>query len=308
MKESLLLLVLSLFTGTVVAQRGVSNVRTRAINKEQIEITYTLDTIQPGDSIYFRVESRFGGVLSVKKELVSGDIGTDVVPGPNKKIIWRTAENGYTLNGEIRATVFIKPAGYVGPIFPQTDNAIAIKATDSISIQKKSYQTPQDSSIVVSTSSADSTKDHKRRTLSYSPGPGWALVSAVLPGVGNIFVQTNSSGKAVPRIGFRPLVTVGFYGLLLYGFQQRNQVKAPYDLYLQQKNVAEGEPFYEEANRLHHRYYLATRAAAAIWATDVALTLIRGIKNSRMKAKAKTVSFAPGLFAGQVVAVCTIQL
>ena len=309
MKALPLFSILLLLAGSVTAQRGVSNVRTRSLNKEQIEITYTLDAIQPGDSVYFKVESRFGGALAVKKELVSGDVGTGITPGPNKKIIWRTAENGYTLNGEIRATVFIKPSGYTGPVIPKADSTATIKVPDSVFVAKKSYQTSPDSSTSANENTTDSTKVNKRRPWRYSPGPGWALVSAVLPGVGNMFVQKNAAGKAVPRVGLRPLVTVGFYGLLVFGFQQRDLSKAPYALYKEQKNSTEGQPYYDEANKYYHRYYLATRAAAAIWLTDVTLTLIRGIKNTQHKAvKKKAVSLAPGIVAGHPVAVCTIRL
>lgn len=303
-----LLLTLLFLDEVALAQRGVSNVKTRAINQTQLEITYTLDAFQPGDSLYFLVESRFGGALTVKRELVSGDVGTNLTPGPNKKINWRIAENGYILNGEIRATVFIKPQSYTGPILPKTNNPIVINASDSSFITKKSYQTAPETSLSTGTKPADSTKTTKPREWHYSPGPGWALVSAVLPGVGNMFVQKNQQGKVVPKVGLRPLVTVGFYGLLVYGLQQRNLAKVPYETYKQQKNAIEGEPFYNEANRFHHRYYIATRTAAVLWVTDLALTMIKGINNSKQKSKRNVVTLLPGYYAGYPVAVCRLTL
>ena len=128
------------------------------------------------------------------------------------------------------------------------------------------------------------------------PGPGWALLSAAAPGIGNIFVQTPK-----PKIGLRPIVTVAFYGLLVYGLTQRQQSGEQYLLYEQQKNVTVAEPYYVRANDLHHRYFVATRAAGLIWATDVLATFVRGIRNRTQTPK--PYSLRPGYQAGQPIAV-----
>ncbi|GAB3019183.1 hypothetical protein [Spirosoma pulveris] len=132
-------------------------------------------------------------------------------------------------------------------------------------------------------------------------GPAWALLSAVAPGMGNIFVQTPTS-----KIGLRPLVTVGFYGLLIYGFAERTKSQDAYSIYEQQKNRAAGEPYYQTANSHHQRYFLATRGALAVAAADVVLTFIKGLRNSQTQNEAqrfKHLMLRPGLQAGQPTAV-----
>lgn len=108
-------------------------------------------------------------------------------------------------------------------------------------------------------------------------GPGYALLSVVLPGVGNIFVQPNR------KIGLRPLVTVSYLGLLAYGLSQKSQSNKQYDLYNAQLNESDAQPYYDAANQYHQRYYLATRAAAVLMLTDVTFTLLRGIRNQRLQ-------------------------
>ncbi|WP_234734982.1 hypothetical protein [Tellurirhabdus bombi] len=107
-------------------------------------------------------------------------------------------------------------------------------------------------------------------------GPGYALLSALAPGIGNIFVQNPS-----PKIGVRPLLTVATYGLIIYGINQHRDSRKEYDLYLDQKNTTDAQPYYERANKAHQRYYIATRLAAVIWASDVVATFLKGARNQR---------------------------
>ena len=125
-------------------------------------------------------------------------------------------------------------------------------------------------------------------------GPAWALLSAVAPGVGNIFVQTPR-----PRVGLRPLLTLGCYGLLAYGLRERQTARDGYALYEQQRNLATAEPYYQQANDHHHRYYVATRGAVAVAAADVLLTFVRGLRNQRATRQSEPVTLGPGLQAGQ---------
>ena len=90
-------------------------------------------------------------------------------------------------------------------------------------------------------------------------GPAWALLSAVAPGIGNIFVQTPK-----PKVGFRPLLTVACYGLVAYGLTERQKSNDQYAIYEEQKNMAAGEPYYKTANDHYHRYFLATRGAIVV--------------------------------------------
>lgn len=132
-------------------------------------------------------------------------------------------------------------------------------------------------------------------------GPAWALVSVVAPGIGNIFVQ-----RPKPKIGLRPLLTVGCYGLVLYGLRERENARDAFAIYEEQKNRLAGEPYYQTANAHHHRYFLATRGAIAVAAADVILTFMKGLRNSRLANEAQptqSVTLRPGIQAGQPTAV-----
>ncbi len=135
-------------------------------------------------------------------------------------------------------------------------------------------------------------------------GPANALLSLIAPGIGNIFVQSPH-----PKVGYRPLITVAAYGALIYGLLERGKVNVPYDSYQNSKNPTEGQPFYDEANGHYQRYFIATRAAAAIALTDAVLTAIHGFRNQRerRKAAAPTVSVRPGWQVNQPVAVLTLR-
>lgn len=150
------------------------------------------------------------------------------------------------------------------------------------------------------TETAAPSNDARREQIPYK-GPAWALLSAVAPGVGNIFVQTPKA-----KIGLRPLVTVGFYGLLIYGLSERTKAQDVYRVYEQQKNREAGEPYYQTANGHHQRYFLATRGALVVAAADVVLTFIKGLRNSQIQKEAqrfKSLTLRPGLQLGQPTAV-----
>lgn len=129
------------------------------------------------------------------------------------------------------------------------------------------------------------------RRTAVGGGPANALLSALLPGVGTIFVQP------ARKIGARPLISVGYVGLLAYGLGQRSRSRAAYDRY----ETGFGEADYQDANQRHHRYLVATRAAAALWLADVAYTFWKGRQNSqqrRLSVERVAVNFtknAPGL-------------
>ena len=147
-----------------------------------------------------------------------------------------------------------------------------------------------------STPTPDTVASRKKRYA----GPAWALLSAVVPGAGNIFVQTPK-----PRIGFRPLLAVGCYGLLYYGLQERQKSRDVYAIYEQQKNAETGDPYYNTANDHYHRYFLATRGAIVVAAADVILTFFKGMRNvqAAKKSTLQSVTLRPGLQVGQPTAV-----
>lgn len=108
------------------------------------------------------------------------------------------------------------------------------------------------------------------------------LLSVVAPGVGNIFVTENH------KIGLRPLITASYIGLLVFGFTMKSQSDQQYALYESKLRVSDASRYYDSANDFHHRYFVATRLAGAVWAFDVITTFIKGSKNDRIRKDLKT--------------------
>ncbi|MBO0933511.1 hypothetical protein [Fibrella aquatilis] len=256
LRSWLFLLFAGLTTG-VLGQGRVSNVRMRAPDQQSVEIYYDLKNAQPSDSVYVRLQRRSGILVKPNAANVSGAIGQNQTDGRDKKVVWNLRENKLLLREEVRAVVLVKQLGTAGVVAeaPKPEPPAA---------EEKPYESVA--------------------TRRYT-GPGWALLSALAPGIGNIFVQ-----NPTPKVGFRPLVTVAAYGLLLYGAGQQGDAKQAYDAYSRSPSETEGEPFYQQANSAHQRYYIATRAAGLIWLTDVTLTLLKGLRNERAAKKQPAVS------------------
>lgn len=321
------------------AQERVRNVRVRVADSSQLEIRYDLINARPGDSIYVEVRSRLRGLLRILPEFVRGDLGKRVVAGSDRRIVWSALANGYSLNEEIRATVLVRtdpsallrPAEPVVATAPQPNTPLPAPTiaqpparTDSVAVApapveirptppvqppaprpaepviQPNVSPPKVTNAPVPPSAAPAPDTVASRKKRYA-GPAWALLSAVAPGFGNIFVQTPKS-----KLGFRPLLAVGCYGLLAYGLQQRQQSRNTYAVYLDQKNAETAEPFYQTANDQYHRYYLATRGAIIVAAADVVLTFFKGIRNVRTAAVShppSSVTLRPGVQGGQPTAV-----
>ncbi len=274
------------------AQERVRNIRLRVLDSTQLEIRYDLVNARPGDSVYFDVRSRQRGLLTVLPQFVRGDIGTRITAGSDRRIVWNALANGYALNEEIQAVVRIKTS----PIRESSPLANA-PAPRPDAVTEPAPTTPTGAAL--SSEQAPQPGQERPRQDRYA-GPAWALLSAVAPGVGNIFVQWPK-----PKLGLRPLITIGCYGLAAYGIIERQKSRDNFAIYEQQKNAQAGEPYYALANDHHHRYYVATRVAIAVAATDVVLTLLRGLRNSQLKKEARRIrSFSayPGLQAGQPTA------
>ena len=367
------------------AQERVRNIRIYVVDSVQLEIRYDMINARPGDSVYFEIRSRLRGALRILPEFVRGDIGTQITAGSDRRIIWDALANGYSLNEEIQAKVFVKA---IVPLIASQPTTPPV--TEPISVQKPAVTTPKTEPVapkptvtesVVSQEtkqkeveqkptkpiSTTSTSSRRNRTTRAKPsifaadsvpspvpttpvvvtpapqppasvvvstpapkppasqtaavvqpvetvvantvrqkrtryaGPAWALLSAVAPGIGNIFVQMPK-----PKIGLRPLLTIGCYGLIAYGLAERKKSQDDYAIYEDQKNVTAGEPYYQTANDHHHRYFSATRGAVVVAAADVILTFIKGLRNSQIKKESQRiqgVTLRPGLQAGQVTAV-----
>jgi hypothetical protein len=256
----------ALALGTL-AQGRVSNVRLRPLNQQAIEVLYDLRNSQPTDSVYLRLQRRNGKLIVPSRAYVSGDTGQNQRDGRDHRIVWNMRRNGYTIREEVRALVLVKQLGLAGTT-PGIDTP-ATPAEEPVAKRTRPRKQPNPDDLEAQPDTASgSTRPYR--------GPGWALLSALAPGIGNAFVQTPK-----PKLGLRPLVTVAAYGLLIYGAGQQGEAAQAYSNYELSGSAELGEPFYQKANEAHQRYYIATRAAAAIWLTDIVLTTIRGIKNQR---------------------------
>lgn len=349
------------------SQQRVKNVRIRVIDSVQLEIKYDLMTTRPGDSLYLEVRSRLRGALTILPDFVRGDIGTRLVAGSDRRIIWDALANGYSMNEEVQAKVMVRTgAAPVASSSVSTAPPVVLRPTvtspkpepipdkpsrsepvantepipkPALSPAKASEPTrprvkpapsrpspfaldtvqtePKQPTVIATTpvpqqptarpdtaiqpaptDRATVETDTVRRRKSRYIGPAWALVSAIAPGIGNIFVQTPK-----PKIGLRPLLTVGCYGLIAYGLSERQKSLDEYAIYEQQKNMAAGEPYYQTANNHHHAYFIATRGAVLVAAIDVVATFMRGLQNNREVRRIQSVTLRPGLQAGQPTAV-----
>ncbi|WP_240543442.1 hypothetical protein [Spirosoma foliorum] len=325
------------------AQERVRNVRIHVVDSSQLEIRYDLIVARPGDSLYFEVQSRLRGNLHILPEFVRGDIGIRITAGSDRRIIWDALANGYSLNEEIQAKVLVrasvplvasrpataerstqvthpKPSIFASDSVNKEPAKVAPVATTppvattsptptqppaSVAVSTPNLQPPVSQTVPAVQSVSEAplavVTDSVRRPKTRYAGPAWALLSAVAPGIGNIFVQMPK-----PKVGFRPLLTIGCYGLIAYGLSERTKAQDAYAVYEEQKNSTAGEPYYQTANDHHHRYFMATRGAVVVAAADVILTFIKGLRNSQIQKEAKRfqgVRLRPGLQAGQMTAV-----
>lgn len=273
------------------AQERIGNVRVRVLDSAEVEIRYDLLTARPGDSLFFEVRSRLRGALYVRPEFVRGDIGRRITAGSDRRIVWNALGNGFALHEPIQVIVRVKTGLPLTPDQP----------LDQQPVTTQMPAPPRPDAINTGDPVVPVVTDTNRVSRRRYDGPAWALLSAVAPGIGNIFVQ-----RPRPRVGFRPLATAVTYSLLAYGLLERQQAQDDYGLYEEQKNAAAGEPFYATANQHHQRYYLATRGAAVIVLTDVVLTFVKGLRNRQLDREARRispVSVRPGMQAGQLTAV-----
>lgn len=125
-------------------------------------------------------------------------------------------------------------------------------------------------------------------------GPANALVSVILPGVGNIFVQPKNKKH---RIGFRPLLPIISYGLAGFSVYRWIQSKDQYKIYGQQTREEVAQPIYDDANNKRHQAILTAAAAASIWSIDVVCTFVKGVKNNK-KRRAGIQSISIGTLSG----------
>jgi hypothetical protein len=172
---------------------------------------------------------------------LAGDAGTAVTSGLNKTVVWAYRRDGETLDDEIQARVSVKR--FVPPASPDESGS----------------------------------KPGAGAGRLIGGGPKNALLSAVLPGVGNVMVQPGH------RIRFQPVIAAAYIGTLAYGFSQKRKSNEQYARYRQQPYDQLAAPYYNDANRFHHQYLLALGTAAFCWVADVTYTLLKGIRNDKQR-------------------------
>ncbi len=268
---------------------SVTNVRFSTLGGTSLEIRYDLQVSHPGDSISLLVFRRDNTRLNVGVAFVTGDFGRNVTAGPNKRILWNVLANDYELDEDIRVQVLVNNAN--PPVRPQTVPQSPEPAVVMVP-DNRPTPPPVPPNITAPISTTKSSRPG---------GPALALLSVLMPGLGNVFVQTPK-----PKVGFRPLLPVGIAGAVIYGFMQRTREQEQYSQYIQQRNREVGEAYFQEANASHHRYYIATRVAVAVWLTDIAATFFRGLRNQHRPRKNVTVH--PGYQSTVPVATLTLRL
>jgi hypothetical protein len=105
----------------------------------------------------------------------------------------------------------------------------------------------------------------------HSGGPGYALLSVAVPGLGDHFVDDN---RVLPMV-----TTIGTLGLMTFGIIEKTQANKYYADYKQGASEEEILSLYDKANSAHHLYYLSTRIAAAAWIADIVWVYIKGKRN-----------------------------
>ncbi len=227
------LLVFCCFYLSATAQNRVSNIRFRSIDSARLEIQYDLLNTRPGDSIYVQIRSRIRGTLRIRPELIQGDIGMNVPAGSDRRVVWNARANGYTLNEEIKVSVLIRthvpiaastaaaarrasrPSQPTASEPPVTNPATPKPAVTPVLTEPVQTPPAPTTAITAAPATPPTLTDTEvaptsTRSSNRYVGPAWALLSAVAPGIGNIFVQTPR-----PRVGFRPIVFATTYSLMV---------------------------------------------------------------------------------------------
>jgi len=119
---------------------------------------------------------------------------------------------------------------------------------------------------------------------SVAGGPGFALLSIPVPGLGNYFV---SNAKFNP--GF--LFTIASYGFVGYGLYQKAQSDKNYSLYHGNTlSQSEMDNYYTTANQQYHNYEKYVPVGAAIWGVDIIYVALKGLANSSLKKKVNSLT------------------
>ncbi len=311
----LLLPLLILIGLTASAQVRITNVRASLNTDGVLVMQYDVQGIATDDSVYVAVNGLKSGRLS--PITITGDAGRRVTAGIGKTIYWDIVKDAYKINEQLVVTVLVKLArgrlpqsaptvGAAGrtrtqePIAQADPEQIRITPNPPLVTNKPGTDLNVSPAKQVETKNLDvepaPKKDQSdkvaaipKKPVAPKPapasverkggGPANALLSALAPGIGNIFVQPDH------KIGARPVITLAYVGLLFYGISQHSQSQKYYTDYKALPQFTEqtnADAAYAKANNANHTAILCVGGAVAILAVDVTATLLRGLKNQRM--------------------------
>ncbi len=133
----------------------------------------------------------------------------------------------------------------------------------------------------------------KERHRKIPGGPGNAVLSAFLPGLGDVFVNGNEKPKIKPA--HIALMFVGCAGMAWYCKNESAKYYSAYQNSFQQYEINSN---YEKAVYYDDNSKLMAGIAGAIWVMDVVRVAAKGISNRRAglnKSSSGNLSFTPGL-------------
>lgn len=123
-------------------------------------------------------------------------------------------------------------------------------------------------------------------------GPGNALLSAICPGLGDVFVNGDDDVLIKPYY-----ITLAFAGSAGLAWYCHSEMKAYYDAYQHSAQQYEMNSNYEQAEYYRKNASLYTALAVSIWTADVIHVFVKGSRNNRN-------SFAYSIGKGQTTLFC----
>ena len=256
MKKGFFILFFVFFVGKLFSQE-IKNVDF-SIKEDLILIKYDLLNC-PTDTKYDL------NIFFVKKDgsqikpiTLSGDF-LNVTPGENKQITWLYKNETEDYEGELKLVVSILQSHSINA--NNQNNSEVLKSNDY------NYNIPEETPRV-------------------KGGGGNAVLSAILPGLGDHFV--NKSDHFTPI-----LVSLAYLGAGYVSYDALQQANTFYDTYLQVKTQSLMDENYAKAMEFKTKHETFFAAAAAIWLFDVIHVSVKGIKNTKYNKSTSKIHIYP---------------
>lgn len=240
-------------------------------NDDYIKVTYDLINGTEGKLYTLKVlfEKRDGTIITPQS--LTGDY-INVLPGYNKQIIWDFKADVDEYIGEIRAVLSISETNDL-----LSNNAGASNAIGSNTNGGATQITNYDGSRYVYSSKIP-------RALG---GPDNAILSAILPGFGDHFV--NEKDRVTPY-----LITAAFLASGYLAYSSMVSANDYYEKYQNARVQTEMDNFYSKATEAKSQHQIYFGVASAIWLFDVIHVAAKGSKNMRKtSSKASKVKLLP---------------